>query len=139
MDPIARRECIVLGLAVLLFVSLLLPALLHARREARDGVRRNEMAAFKNVLEQYYNVHETYPLTFDASPHRYVVVTSDEKGATAWYLQARLENKKASHADQSQEEGANFNYRIVREGDFTYYEVCGGTPTCSLPRELPTP
>ncbi len=139
MDLLARREYIALGLAALLFVSLLVPALLHARREARDGIRRNEIAAFKNVLEQYYNVHETYPLTFDASPHRYIVVTSDEEGATAWYLQAMLENKAASHAGQSQEEGANFDYRVVQEGDFTYYEVCGGTPTCSLPRELSAP
>jgi len=134
MSPLTRREYFVLGAVILIFVSFLIPGLLYARREARDGLRRGEIAAFKNVLEQYYNQHGTYPLEFNAAPHRYVVVSRDAAGVTAWYLQAQLENAAPSHEGRNEEEGATFDYRVVREGGLTLYEVCGGTPDCSLQR-----
>lgn len=132
MDITARREIMVLILALTLFLSLLYPAMMHARREARDGLRRDEVAAFKRVLEQYYNEYETYPLEFDAAPHQYVVMESSEQGATAWYLRAHLENNHETATAHDAEEGRQYDFRLIRDGDRTYYEVCGGMPTCDL-------
>lgn len=132
MFSLARREMLVILVAGMLFVGLLYPALLHSRREARDGRRRDEVAAFKRVLEQYYNEHEVYPLEFDASPHRYIVVERDETGAASWYLKAELENSHEPASGYDGDEGRQFNWRHVRHGQRTYYEVCGGGPTCDL-------
>jgi hypothetical protein len=128
----AKRELVIVGGIVAAFALLLFPALLHARREARDGIRRTEIAHFKQALEHYYNEHTAYPLQFDASPHRYVVVTSDKRGATAWYLQAALENKSATFAGYDAEAERNYGYRVISAKGTTLYEVCGGTPTCDL-------
>lgn len=122
----------VLGVFALVFVIFLFPALMQARREARDGIRRNEIAAFKIVLEQYYNEHGTYPLAFDATPHEYRIVARDAYGAQAWYLRALLENSHVAQAGYDGDEGRKFDFRYVREDEATYYEVCGGTPTCDL-------
>lgn len=132
MDTAARREIIVLILALTLFLSLLYPAVMHARREARDGMRRDEVAAFKQVLEQYYNKHETYPLEFDAAPHQYVVTDSTAAGATAWYLRAKLENQQETKTGYDGDVGRQYDWRLIQEGETTYYDVCGGTPTCDL-------
>lgn len=132
MERIAQREAFVLLAALIIFMGLLYPALLHARREARDGIRRNEVAAFKKLLEQYYNEHETYPLKFSAAPHEYIVTSSTSIGVTAWYLRAQLENSHGSQAGHDEDEGRKYDFRLIREGESTYYEVCGGTPTCGL-------
>lgn len=105
---------------------------MHARQEARDGIRRDEVAAFKRLLEQHYNEYEAYPLIFDASPHRYVVVEQDDKGATTWYLQAEMENDHPEMSDFDAEEGRNYYWRYVQNEGRTYYEVCGGAPSCGI-------
>lgn len=130
MERIQRREALVFLVGVVIFLALLFPALMYARRETRDGIRRNEIAAFKQVLEQYYNTHETYPRVFDASPHEYVVSEADGAGAKSWYLRAQLENKHTAEAGYDEDEGRKYNFRLVQEGSVTFYEVCGGTPEC---------
>lgn len=127
-----QRELLVILAAGILFVGLLYPALWHARREARDGLRRDEVAAFKRVLEQYYNEHESYPLEFDASPHRYIVVERDETGAASWYVKAQLENSHEPVSGYDGDEGRQFDWRYVSEGGETFYEVCGGVPRCGV-------
>ena len=132
MDKIAKRELSVLLILVVVFFSLLFPALRFARRETRDGIRRDEIAAFKQVLEQYYNKHEVYPLEFDASPHEYVVVEQTVKGATVWYLRARLENQAMAAESFDAESGRNYYYRLINQDGYTFYDVCGGSATCAL-------
>lgn len=130
MDSIARRELVVAGLLILLVGALLFPALQHARREYRDGVRRTEIAERKRQLEQYFNAHETYPLTFNAAPHEYIVTNSDGRGATGWYVRAQLENPASTTSGFDYEEGHNFYWRITNDEGRTLYEVCGGTLHC---------
>lgn len=98
----------------------------------RDGIRRDEVAAFKTVLEQYYNKHEVYPLEFDASPHKYVVVKQANGGAASWYLRAKLENNAVEDEGFDAESGRNYYYRLINESGATYYDVCGGSDGCAL-------
>lgn len=128
----ARREMTTIALAALIFVALLYPNLQHARREARDGLRRDQLALIKQQIEQYNNLHQAYPLQFDAAPNAYVVLNQDSTGATAWYLRAALENPGRPSSGYDAERGRNYIYRIVREGGRTYYDICGGTLTCGV-------
>lgn len=137
MNIEARKELSALVALGVLFVILLLPALLHARQETRDGIRRDELAAFKQVLERENNDTGSYPLEFNASPHKYVVDRQDEGGALEWRLRAQLENNPRPTAGFDYEAGRNYYYRIVREDGFTYYEVCGGESTCGLAEKPP--
>ncbi len=132
MGRIAQREGLIIGGTVVVFLALLFPALLYARREARDGIRRNEIAAFKQVLEQHYNKYEAYPLEFNAHPHEYVVIEKAGTEAASWYLRAELENPHTTSAGHDEDEGRKYDYRLIHTEGRTYYEVCGGTPTCAL-------
>ena len=125
-----KGELLVIGVGVLIFGALLVPSLHHAQQERRDGIRRDEVAAAKIELEQYFNAHETYPREFDASPHQYVVEVDDGQGATGWYVRAELENAADAIVAFDEEAGRNYWYRIVREGGATYYDVCGGISRC---------
>jgi hypothetical protein len=60
------------------------------------------------------------------------VTSSTDAGAAAWYLRAQLENEHAAEAGHDEDEGRKYDYRLIRESAATYYEVCGGTPTCDL-------
>lgn len=132
MNALAKYEVWGLAAAAIIFLLLLIPAMQHSRAEARDGIRRQEIADRKIELEQYFNAHEAYPLEFDASPHEYVVAEQDEVGATRWYLRAVLENSAATKADYDAESGRNYHYRVQQVGDNTVYDVCGGGPDCPL-------
>ncbi len=118
------------GLLLLVLLLAILPSLHYARREMRDGIRRDALAALKNDLEQYNNKHNVYPFTFVTGTSTYVVTEKDDKGAVAWYLRTALENSHPAGSGIDQEAGHNFYYRIVQAGDKTYYDICGGTSTC---------
>lgn len=128
MDIRTRRELCALAALVMVFVLALVPALFHARREARDGIRRAAMVQLKRELEGYYNKHERYPLTFDAKGYQYVVSESDGTRAVSWYVRAELENRTDSVAAFDFE--YNVYYRVVHDTDKTYYDICGGTSRC---------
>ena len=137
MTSVAKKEGLVLLFLIVVLGIGLYPALRHARREARDGIRRDEIAARKTSLEQYFNAHETYPREFDASPHQYVVESSDNQGVTGWYVRAQLENKTEETVAFDAEAERNYWYRIIREGETTYYDVCGGIARCgATPTQL---
>jgi len=132
MTTLAKKELVVLVVFCVVFLALLVPALRHSRAEARDGIRRTEIAERKIALEQYFNRHDSYPLEFDASPHRYVVTEKEQGGATRWYLRAVLENESETKEDYDAEEGRNYYYRVHHvDGEFVY-DVCGGGPDCPL-------
>lgn len=130
MNTTARREVTALALAALIFAVLLVPALQHARREARDGQRREALAAAKQQLEQHYNKHEMYPRTFTGDNFEYVVLEVDSRGATAWYLRTALENSAPPQAGFDPEEGHNYYFRVLRDQAQTFYDICGGTSRC---------
>ena len=118
--------------AAAIFIVLLLPSLHHTQQEYRDGIRRTEIAERKIQLEQYYNEHTVYPpqFEFDASPHIYHVVISNDEGAQGYYLRAQLENYSPESTGFDAEAGRNYHYRVINfEGD-TYYDVCGGEYSC---------
>ena len=103
MDKLGKRE-IGLAVALLLIIAIgVIPALSHARREGRDGVRRDEVRAIKTDLEMEFNKTEKYPLEFDAGAHEYVVVESDGDAALAWYVRAELENQSKNEAGFNEE------------------------------------
>ncbi|MEX1997144.1 MAG: hypothetical protein WEA04_00490 [Candidatus Andersenbacteria bacterium] len=132
MNTRALKEIGVVALLVMLVIGMVVPSLQHARRERRDGQRREDVAGLKRELEMYFNQHETYPLTFTPpAPYQYVIMTADTSGALGWYVRAPLENKAEPRADFDYEEGHNFYYRVVREREQTFYDVCGGTFSCT--------
>lgn len=132
MEAHARKEGIVLGILIAVLLVSIFPSALYARRERRDGIRRDEVAAFKRQLEDFNNKHNRYPVTLSASPHQYVVVEQAGDAATAWYLRAELENKVPETADKDLEAERNYYYRVVHDNGHVYYDVCGGTLTCGV-------
>lgn len=128
MNATARKEIVVVGLLAVVLLAGVSVAGWHARREARDGVRRAEVRNIKHELEMYFNEHETYPLIFDDAVHEYVVVEQDEKGAIGWYVRGELENKAEPTAGFDLE--YNVGYRVVTEGGRTFYDLCGGNYKC---------
>jgi hypothetical protein len=101
---------------------------LEARREVRDGVRRQELRDIKHELEMYFNEQEKYPLSFEDPSHQYVVVEKDNEGAMGWFVRAELENKAVPTAGFDWE--YNNDFRVVREGGKTFYDLCGGNYKC---------
>ena len=132
MSTLAKREVSVVIIAVIVLLILLIPAVQYSRQEVRDGIRRDEVAAGKRVLEDYFNEHGAYPLVFDAAPHEYVVVVSEGGAALEWFIRAQLENTAPPESGYNPEEERNFHYRVVNDRGQTYYEVCGGSVRCDL-------
>jgi len=127
MDIAWKEIMVVVALIVILLGGVLFSGL-HARREARDGVRRAELRNIKHELEMYFNEHESYPFTFSDVAHEYIIVERGDEGATGWYVRAELENKAEPTAGFDLE--YNIGYRIVIEGERTFYDLCGGNYEC---------
>ncbi len=64
-DPRARREAAVLVLLLLVFAGSLLPALVAARQQVRDGLRRARLIELKRALELVNNALGHYPMPPD--------------------------------------------------------------------------
>lgn len=58
-----REERFALLVVLVLFISFLVPAVREARREARDDARIRDLSEIKTDIEQYYNAHESFPMT----------------------------------------------------------------------------
>lgn len=132
MTKISKREYLVIGLCVLLLLLAVLPSLQYARREYRDGLRREELAAVKRQLEDIYNKKNAYPVDFSLPVHRYFVTSREEDRANAWYIQASMENPHETSSGYDAEEGHNFYYRYMQQAGQTFYEICGGDLSCAL-------
>jgi len=130
MRNVAKVEYSFLFLLLVIFIVFLLPAAIYARRESRDGIRRNELTNFKTELEKYYNKHETYPLVFSTGPHQYFAIDKDSKGATKWFLRAKMENLHKAERGFDKEAGHNYFYRYLNENNSTYFDICGGLYEC---------
>lgn len=128
MDKTAKKEFLFIGLALLLFLILLAPAIKFARAEWRDGIRRNELKNFKIVLEQNNNKNGYYPVEFNASPHKYTVVEKNGDSASKWFLRAELENKNKQQTGFDLEN--NIYFRYVSENGKNFYDICGGDYKC---------
>lgn len=130
ITKIATKELLsVLVLGIVLLTSMI-PSLLYARGERADGVRRQEVLQLKRNLERYYNKHNYYPLTFETGRHEYVVIGAEHNQATAWYVRAQLKNNLLPAQGLDLE--YNVYYRIVREEEKTFYDICGGIFTCNV-------
>lgn len=129
--------CLIIVVSTLGYVAGLLPQLKWQARlvlaASQDLVVEEELAQFKKQLEQFYNAHTYYPTTFDASPYRYVVVADGTQPAAGWYLRARRYSADAEKSDYDGQKGRGFQYRIVKEGEYFYYDICGGVLACTIP------
>lgn len=132
MSPTAKKEIIVTGALTVIFIILLFPALIYARRELWDSAQIRQMIKVKEELERYNNKHQTYPLELNNPSFKYVVTEKDTKGALAWYLRMPMKNRLTPKNGFDEEEGRNYYYRITKENNKTYYDICGGNFTCNV-------
>lgn len=70
-------------IAFLLFALFLIPAIREARRGARDDARIHDLSEIKTDIEQYYNAHETFPMT-DTSQPRHCVTSEGGSENPLW-------------------------------------------------------
>lgn len=131
-DTSAKKEYLVLALCVIILLGLLLPSLMHARREYRDGGEKENIARLKRQLEDINNKQGYYPLMLSVAPYEYHVTKSEGEAALEWYIRGVLENYHENSSAYDAEEGHNFWYRYINEGNGTYYEICGGGPSCDI-------
>ena len=127
-------ELLVLASGVIIFLVMLFPALQHARRDARDGQRREAALEAKRELEDMYNRQESYPLVHDpAGDVSYAVTEMGENEALGWYVRIPLEHfpEQASGFDLEY----NVFWRVVRDGAAAFYDICGGTDTCGADKQ----
>ncbi len=130
MNSTFRKEIWVAGtLTVILLVGVVLSGL-YARREVRDGIRKQELRKIKHELEMYFNEYDKYPLDFNDPIHDYVVVEKEGDGALGWFVRAELENAPKPTAGFDLE--YNNDYRVVRQGGKAFYDLCGGNYKCDL-------
>ncbi len=77
-SPETRRDLLLVSIPVLVFLVALVPALAHAQREYRDGVRRDRLRHVKRDLEDWYNRTNAFPLPPSGDAAR--CGTSDDRG-----------------------------------------------------------
>ena len=85
-SKIAKREFIVIILALLVLIIGTVYGGAYARRERRDGQTRETLRQLKTALEMYYNEHEQYPLEWDGGKYKYTVTNREGDVATGWYV-----------------------------------------------------
>ena len=117
---------------MIVLLALLFPSLAHARREYRDGIQRESVARLKRQLEDINNAKGYYQLELSVAPYEYHVTKSDGKKAVEWYVRGVVQNPHETSTAYDAEEGHNFWYRYVRKDNKTYYDICGGTPSCDI-------
>jgi hypothetical protein len=132
VNKVAKKEYIVLVCLALVLLATTLPALQYARREKRDGMRRDALVAMKRKLEEANNKLGYYPANFSAAPDTFVATSTKGKEALGWYLEVKLENNNRPTSGFDYEGDHNFYYRIQKRPDGTYYQICGGTNTCGV-------
>ena len=132
MNPVAKKEYIVLAALALILLATTFPALQYARREKRDGVRREALVEIKHKLEEANNKLGYYPVNFSAAPYTYMPTSVQGKEAVGWYLETKLENNLKPTSGFDYEGEHNFYFRIEKRPAGTYYQICGGTNTCGV-------
>lgn len=115
---------------------LLVPSLLYARREYRDGLQRESIARLKRQLEDINNAKGYYPLVLSVAPYEYHITKSEGEKAIEWYVRGVVENPHDTSSAYDAEEGHNFWYRYIKDGTTTYYDICGGAPSCDITNTL---
>lgn len=129
MLTVAGREYLVLTFLLLIFVVLLIPSLLTTRAEIRDGLRKQDIATLKHNAEMYFNEHNIYPTSLDASPYRYVVTKTQDQAASGYYIEAELEVEQLDQTAFDEDELRKYHFRILHEDNKILYRVCGGEET----------
>ena len=125
-SKIAKREFIVIILALLVLIIGTVYGGAYARRERRDGQTRETLRQLKTALEMYYNEHEQYPLEWDGGKYKYTVTNREGDVATGWYVSGNLEN--APFPTGGSDEEYNIDWRVTKRGR---YEICGGIKQCA--------
>ena len=126
MSTTAKHEYLVLAILAVIFIVALIPSLLTTRAEIRDGQRKQNITQHKRSLEDYYNIHEYYPMTYEATPYSYHVSSHNKLGATGYYLEAQFEVEQKDQTAFDEDESRKFHYRILNQDNKTFYRVCGG-------------
>lgn len=131
----AKKEFAILALCAIVLLVAIVPSLIHARREYRDGLVRQHVAHLKRILEDSNNKLGYYPVNvtkLSILPNEYYVTKPDGKKAVEWFVRGTVENYHAPTTAYDAEEGNNFWYRYVSAPHKTYFEICGGTPDCRV-------
>ena len=159
----AQKEYVIaIGIFVIL-LGFLAVAVLTARENVRDDLRKADITNLKRAAEMYYNQHNFFPPGalgcmsshdlavlldeghIDALPHdvrenrdhayKYCVTNLQENQAQGFFLEAELEGNSPDVIDFDEDETRKFHYRILHENGKILYRVCGGTETQCTPVE----
>lgn len=130
---IAKKEYVVLLALLLIYLTFLVPALLHERTLVRDDRRKAELGTIKFGLEMYNNKYKYFPPTPDGKigctaygSYTYCVTSLDNKHASGFYLQAQLESRQPEARGFDEDEQRKYDFRVLHQGMTTLYRVCGG-------------
>lgn len=125
---LAQKEAITLTTLTVLLLGALVPSLITQRVEARDDLKRQDIAVLKRQAEDFYNRYEYYPDTLP-SPYRYVVTNTAANHTQGYYLEAQLERRAPDALGFDEDEKRKYHFRVLNEKSHTLYRVCGGTET----------
>lgn len=119
---------------LLIFVGLLLSSWRQERQLVRDDARREMVAVARQQIEDFYNQHHYYPLTYQAPLLvRYVATQRTSQEALGYYLETGLEHAPGGRGGFDQGEGRKYYYLILPVGNDIVYRVCGGTEMMCQP------
>lgn len=107
----AKLEYVAVAAMSAALLLLLLPAMLHARADTRDDLRRTDLANLKRAAEMYFNQHAFYP-----TPAAGQAACTKGDDANSWLFGNESPLLKEQHIDAIPHD--------VREGRGHAYQYC---------------
>lgn len=68
MTPPAKRELLIIIIAIIPLAIITIYSISYARQAVRDDLRKQDITNIKRALEQYYNAHDSYVLPPSKEP-----------------------------------------------------------------------
>ena len=132
MESKARYEFLVVGGLIVVLLLGVSFSMREARREKRDGLRRQGLIEQKIAIEQVNNELGYYPIDFNAGVYEFVVLEGNDVRTTHWYLRTMLERPGIERAGFDEE--YNVFYRTGVENGVPFYDICGSEFHCGVER-----
>ena len=125
MTSRAQREYSIIAALFMLGVFLAVNAIIAARTQVRDDLRRDDVTNIKRGLEMYYNKFNTYP-----SPPEYPLVCTQSNDQNSWFFGENSPLLKSQSIDaipHDVREKANHIYQYcptqVQNGEVSGYYI----------------